>query len=320
MSRGSSKAFGLYLALVLAGARPLARAQSAPAAPGNETVFAAAKPLTDAGIDSPATQAKPDVDSEKDSASPAAKPLPDAGKDNNSSPPKTSADQTGERPISWKLLIPNILRDQKPIYLFPTQVVRGQHFWPAFDVAEITAGLVALDPVDAPYFGKTTTFNEFNKIFSGPNTQYAMAAFPISWYAVGLVRHDKYAQDTSLLAGEAVVDSEILCTVMKYIARRELPRNVPPNGSYGDTWFKAKVGPFSGVNSFPSGHTIAAFSIATVFANRYRKHKWVPYVAYGAAGLVGFSRITTQAHFPSDVFAGAAFGYVISKFVVLRKH
>ena len=62
----------------------------------------------------------------------------------------------------------------------------------------------------------------------------------------------------------------------------------------------------------------AAFSIATVFAEHYRRHRWVPFVAYGLASLVGFSRITLQAHFSSDVFAGAVLGGSFSHFVVLR--
>jgi membrane-associated phospholipid phosphatase len=69
----------------------------------------------------------------------------------------------------------------------------------------------------------------------------------------------------------------------------------------------------------PSGHTIAAFSIATVFARRYGNHRWVPFVAYGLAGVVGFSRMTLSAHFASDVFMGAALGYSISRFAVLRQ-
>ena len=60
---------------------------------------------------------------------------------------------------------------------------------------------------------------------------------------------------------------------------------------------------YLGPGGFPSGHTIAAFSIATVFAERYHRHRWVPWTAYGLAGLIGFSRVTLQAHFPSDVFA-----------------
>jgi membrane-associated phospholipid phosphatase len=42
-------------------------------------------------------------------------------------------------------------------------------------------------------------------------------------------------------------------------------------------------------------------------------------VAYGSAALVGFSRMTLSAHFASDVFMGAALGYSISRFTVLRE-
>ena len=62
----------------------------------------------------------------------------------------------------------------------------------------------------------------------------------------------------------------------------------------------------------------AAMTIATTFADRYPKPHWHRWVAFGLAGLVGFSRVTTQAHFPSDVFAGAVLGYSITNFVVLR--
>jgi membrane-associated phospholipid phosphatase len=61
-----------------------------------------------------------------------------------------------------------------------------------------------------------------------------------------------------------------------------------------------------------------AFSVADVFAQRYRRHKWVPYVAYTLATAISFSRVTTGAHFPSDVFIGAAMGFSISHFDVLR--
>jgi membrane-associated phospholipid phosphatase len=64
---------------------------------------------------------------------------------------------------------------------------------------------------------------------------------------------------------------------------------------------------------------MAAFSLATVVARRYGKHRWVPYTAYGLAALVGFSRITLSAHFLSDVFMGGALGYSISRFAVLRQ-
>lgn len=182
-----------------------------------------------------------------------------------------------------------------------------------------TAGLVVLDPHDTPHFRRTASFNDFNKVLSGRNTALGTAIFPLSFYAIGLARRDSYAQRTALLAGEAVVDAEILTTVMKNVDRRLRPSDIAPDGDFSHTWFKSKGRIVSGRGSFPSGHTIAAFSMATVFAVRYRRHRWVPWVAYGLAGLVGFSRVTLQSHFPSDVFAGAVLGYTLSHYVVLRR-
>jgi len=41
-------------------------------------------------------------------------------------------------------------------------------------------------------------------------------------------------------------------------------------------------------------------------------------VVYGAATLLSLSRLPTQAHFPSDIFLGAAMGYGIGRFVVMK--
>jgi membrane-associated phospholipid phosphatase len=95
---------------------------------------------------------------------------------------------------------------------------------------------------------------------------------------------------------------------------------VAPSGNFSDTWFDSKGSVLNSRGGMPSGHSIAAFSVATVVARRYGKqHKWVPPVSYGLAALVGFSRVSTSAHFVSDVFVGAALGYSISRFAVLRQ-
>jgi membrane-associated phospholipid phosphatase len=219
------------------------------------------------------------------------------------------------RAVSWWQLPSDVLHDQRGIWLFPTKVAGGQHLFPTFAVVGVTGALIATDPHDAPYFRRTDDFQRFNRVFSGKATGLAAALMPLSVYAVGLMRQDSYQQETSLLAGEALADSLILATAMKVSTQRLRPSDIPPQGDFSDTFFRGHS--ISSV-SFPSGHTIAAFSVATVFARRYRNHRWVPWLAYGAAGVIGFSRISLQAHFPSDVFLGAALGYSISRFAVLR--
>jgi len=147
-----------------------------------------------------------------------------------------------------------------------------------------------------------------------------MLVAPVSMYAVGLIRKDEKSKKTALLAAEAVADAEILTTVMKDADRRLRPAAIAPHGNYSDTWFESGGSFLRGQGSFPSGHTIAAMAVATVVARRYgHEHRWVPYVAYGLAAAVGFSRMTLSAHFLSDVFVGGALGYSISRFVVLRQ-
>jgi membrane-associated phospholipid phosphatase len=222
------------------------------------------------------------------------------------------------RPVNWKSFAPNILHDQKSIWTFPAQLAHGEHWKSALGITATVGALVALDAYDTPYFGRTSAFSGFNRSFSGRNTALATAIVPVSFYALGLVRKDSYATQTSLLAAESVADAEILVWVFKTGTGRRRPGAIPPGGNYADSWFESYSSPLAGHGSFPSGHTIAAFSVATVFARRYGNHRWVPWVAYGTAGLIGFSRIPLQAHFPSDVFAGAAFGYLISRYAALR--
>jgi len=223
-----------------------------------------------------------------------------------------------ERPINWRSIVPDVLHDQRNIWTFPTKLARGEDWKPTLEFTAVLGGLIALDSRDAPRFRQTTAFSTFNRAASGTNVAVATLAIPAAFYAVGLVRKDSYATHTALLAGEALVDSEILSYVMKTATGRRRPYEIPSGGNYNDTWFETYHPVLNSNGSFPSGHTIAAFSVATVIAHRYGgNHRWVPWVAYGAATLAGFSRLTLQEHFPSDVFASAAFGYIISRFIVM---
>jgi membrane-associated phospholipid phosphatase len=231
------------------------------------------------------------------------------------SQPKPAVD----RPVSWKLLLPNVIEDQGHIWSFPARLAERRNWIPTAAILGTTASLLALDPVEGGYFRSTSTFHGFNNTFTSNATTIGTVIAPASLYIAGLIRKDSKMQHTALLAGEAVADAEIVTTVLKDATKRLRPVDVPAHGNLYDSWFDSKGPLLRGSGSFPSGHTIAAFSIATVVARRYGNHRWVPYAAYGLASLVGFSRLTLSAHFTSDVFMGAALGYSISRFAVLQQ-
>jgi membrane-associated phospholipid phosphatase len=232
--------------------------------------------------------------------------------------PQSSASNAAERDVTYRTLPRNFLQDQKDIWLFPVRLAKGHQWLPTLAVTGATAALIVADPHDTPYFRRTARFETFNDAFSGSITAGEIAIVPAAFLMIGHFRHDSYAGKTALLAGEAYADSAVLYVVLKVATRRLRPSDIPPSGLFNDTFFNSHVSG-AGINtSFPSSHASAAFAVATVFAHRYRHHRWVPYVAYGAASLISFSRVTTQSHFPSDVFLGAALGFAISEFAVLR--
>jgi hypothetical protein len=130
-----------------------------------------------------------------------------------------------------------------------------------------------------------------------------------AFYVAGRVADDSRARSvgedgliSTLIAGGIVTPA------LKFAVGRSRPRDT-------DKTFEAK--PFGGGSSFPSGHSTEAFAVASVIAAHYDS-RWVKVLSYGSAGLVGFARVHHQAHFLSDVTAGALIGTAVGRTVVHR--
>jgi membrane-associated phospholipid phosphatase len=72
--------------------------------------------------------------------------------------------------------------------------------------------------------------------------------------------------------------------------------------------------PFSGANSFPSGHTAVAFAIATSIAEE-TDDSWSDVALYSAATLTAMARVNDDRHWTSDVLFGALIGHFSAKWV-----
>lgn len=232
--------------------------------------------------------------------------------------PAATPDAT-ERQVSWLKLPGNIIQDQKTMWLSPRKLTEKRYWVPTAALLGVTAGLIALDPKEGHYFRNSHTYDPFNNVFAGTTTSRAMWVFPFALYGAGMMGKDSKMKSTALLIGEAIADSEIVTTIAKDIDLRKRPQDLHKDGDFVNTWFQGKSGGLQSNGSFPSGHTIAAFSTATIIARRYGNHKWVPWVAYGTAAAIGFSRMTLSSHWGSDVFVGGVMGYTISRFTVLHE-
>ncbi len=69
-------------------------------------------------------------------------------------------------------------------------------------------------------------------------------------------------------------------------------------------------------DAFPSGHTSTAFVSAAFMHHRYGFRVAIP--AYVVATWVGYARVDDDKHFAEDVVAGAAIGFLSSRFLTTR--
>lgn len=132
-----------------------------------------------------------------------------------------------------------------------------------------------------------------------------LAVYGGSGYFIG----NKKMQETALLSVESFIVANTLGTAAKIGIGRSRPYTEDGNRRFS---------PFStdtDHTAMPSGHTISAFSIASVFAEEY-DNPVVDVTAYGLASMVGIQRMYADKHWASDVFAGALIGVLAGKSIV----
>ncbi len=234
---------------------------------------------------------------EEEAPAPARTPAPDPAPP---VPPLFSLKETGQL----------VLLDAKGILLAPLRW-DGED-WLKFGVgsaAVILTGVLLDEPVqEASQRSRTPGRDDFATTVQRFGAEYSWAV--LGGYAVfGLAAKDREAMNVAVDGVLAsLFASGIATPVLKFAVGR-----ARPNEELGDHYFT----PFSTTNqSFPSGHTTQAFAVASVIA-AHDSHLWVKIVAYGIAGTVGLARIEQNAHWTSDVLAGAILGTAIGNAVVL---
>ena len=132
--------------------------------------------------------------------------------------------------------------------------------------------------------------------------------------AVMLLDPEKRSRIGWLVGGS--LGAGALASAGKLLVARSRPRAFDlVNGTVWDTfggWLPNQR--ITGLQSFPSSHTVTAVGLAVVLAAWYPRGRWL---FATLAVLVGMNRMQCLAHFPSDVFAGAALGWFVGSCCVL---
>ena len=181
--------------------------------------------------------------------------------------------------------------------------------------AGVIAGTVLLFNLDNPAknnIGRKTILS-LNKDFWDLPTSYGVVGyanlFSIATYATGLITDNDDIRVTGRMLFESLTFSGISVMVLRYVFGRIRPYY--DEGPWKFYWFETS----NEIQSFPSGHTVVAFAMSTILAERIG-NIFARIGLYGLAALTGFSRVYNNQHWFSDVAAGALLGIGSGLFVL----
>jgi hypothetical protein len=137
----------------------------------------------------------------------------------------------------------------------------------------------------------------------------AAALFAGTWL-LSTATGNQFGKGESYAMIEAGIFSSITAEGLKFAAERARPNET----LNANDWR-------SGGSSFPSLHSSAAFAIGTVFAESGDdEYRWLRrFIGYGTAAATGYLRLHDNAHWLSDVVAGAAVGIASAHFSMNRR-
>jgi membrane-associated phospholipid phosphatase len=218
----------------------------------------------------------------------------------------------------------DFLKDAGQIWSYPVHI-RTRDILPIAGLAALTGFLIVND--EAIYRG-IKDYRDAHAWVRGVSPVITQLGSYGAWgtvavfLGVGLIGGDKKSTETAVLASSAMLQSGLLVTFLKGMFGRQRPfwadgidRWSGPVGFFK----RFESGQKGRYDSFPGGHSITAFSLATVVAMQYRESVWVPILAYATATGVALSRTTENKHWLSDSLVGSVLGYVIGRLVV-RNH
>ena len=204
-------------------------------------------------------------------------------------------------------IVRDIAVDQKTVWTAPAHIQKSDLKW-LLPLSAATAALIATDRRSSGALGPSQTRQDVSDGISHLGAPYSTFGASGLMWAVGRWNHKERLQRTGYESVEALADSSIVILALKAATNRQRPTSDDHDGAF-----------WEGGKSFPSGHAIMSWTMASVVAHEYR-NPWIQAAAYGTAGAVSAARFAGKNHFASDLLVGSIVGYLVGRYVVHRHH
>lgn len=163
-----------------------------------------------------------------------------------------------------------------------------------------------LDEVrDSRHSGGVQWFHELGSFVEPVGHMGNMNRYYFGGLALGYVT----GQDKVTRIFAEILESHFISGLGKNLVQAQAGRLRPTAGAGPESWGNDDA------TSFPSGHSINIFQLATVLSH-HADRTWFTIGAYTVAAAVGVQRVESRAHWASDVIVSAAFGTAVARCVV----
>src|SRR5258708_37883581 len=199
----------------------------------------------------------------------------------------------------------NIGRDQRDIWTAPFRARVEDLKW-IVPMVGLTAGAISADSELSSRVNQNGTIGKRAGTISNGGLAAALGGAG-GLYLMGKWRSNDHQKETGLLAAEAGLDSFVVVEALKAVTQRQRPTDGSGQGKFCSSHSLSN-------SSFPSAHALVTWSVASVLPHQYPGVA-TQVLAYGLATGVSVARGYGKNHFPSDVIAGSAMGWMIGQHV-----
>ncbi len=199
--------------------------------------------------------------------------------------------------------------DQKRIWTSPFRMSSRQAWTLA---VPLVAGTVALKSVDRSMVDAlpgTAAQRNWSRRVSLAGSMAGLAAATAGTAAYGHYAAKPAFSHLGRDAALALASGLAVTYAIKGATWRERPDAPGSRGSF-----------YSGGDSFPSGHALTSFAVATAVAAHPGAPKWLRVALLSTAAAISISRATGYRHWPSDVYFGAFSGVLIGRSIAHAPH
>lgn len=203
-------------------------------------------------------------------------------------------------------LIPSLLSDQKAFWMRPARPEPTDVYW-AIPLVAGTSFVIGHDAAIETQLPDRPDFVRRSQKFSNLGAA-SLIGTAGTMYLSGLLTRNDHARETGWLSAEALANALINSSIVAAAAGRTPPLQGNRKGRF-----------WHGGGSFPSDHSAAAWSVASVIAHEYPGFL-TQFLAYGTAAGVSAARVTGRKHFASDVLIGSTLGWYMGRQVYRAHH